>query len=175
MNLNEYEVDDAPTDGSDDDSDEIETDSASGENLDCAGNPGATDFSKALMNAAGRLRGQGIVIVISDLYDEPDNVMSGLRHLAFRGNDVIVFQLLDPAEIQFDFADSAQFVDMETKAEMHVIPDYLRQEYRKLLSGQVSEYEKECRKDRMDYALIDTSKSLDSALFSYLVRRQQLY
>ena len=48
MNLNEYEVDDAPTDGSDDDSDEIETDSASGENLDCAGNPGATDFSKAL-------------------------------------------------------------------------------------------------------------------------------
>jgi len=134
-----------------------------------------TDFSKALMNAAGRLRGQGIVIVISDLYDEPDNVMSGLRHLAFRGNDVIVFQLLDPAEIQFDFTDAAQFVDMETKAEMHVIPDYLRQEYRKLLSGQVAEFEKECRKDRMDYALIDTSKSLDSALFSYLVRRQQLY
>jgi uncharacterized protein (DUF58 family) len=134
-----------------------------------------TDFSKALMNAAGRLRGQGIVIVISDLYDEPDNVMNGLRHLAFRGNDVIVFQLLDPAEIQFDFTDAAQFVDMETKAEMHVIPDYLRQEYRKLLSGQVAEFEKECRKDRMDYELIDTSKSLDSALFSYLVRRQQLY
>jgi uncharacterized protein (DUF58 family) len=134
-----------------------------------------TDFSKALMNAAGRLRGQGIVIVISDLYDEPDNVMSGLRHLAFRGNDVIVFQLMDPAEIQFDFTAAAQFVDMETKAEMHVIPEYLRQEYRNLLSGQVSEYEKECRKDRMDYALIDTSKSLDSALFSYLVRRQQLY
>jgi uncharacterized protein (DUF58 family) len=134
-----------------------------------------TDFIKALVNASDRIRGRGIVIVISDLYDEPGKVMSGLRHLAFRGNDVIVFQLLDPAELQFDFSDAAQFVDMETQAEMHVIPDYLRQEYRKLLNGQITEYEKECRKDRMDFALIDTSKPLDKALFSYLVRRQQLY
>jgi uncharacterized protein (DUF58 family) len=134
-----------------------------------------TDFFRALVNASDRLRGRGIVIVISDLYDEPDKVMSGLRHLAFRGNDVIVFQLLDPAELQFDFSEAAQFVDMETQAEMHVIPDYLRQEYRKLLNGQITEYEKECRKDRMDFALIDTSKPLDKALFSYLVRRQQLY
>jgi uncharacterized protein (DUF58 family) len=134
-----------------------------------------TDFFKTLVNASGRLRGRGIVIVISDLYDEPDRVMSGLRHLAFRGNDVIVFQLLDPAELQFDFPDAAQFVDMETGAEMHVIPEYLRREYRELLNLQISEYEKECRKDRMDFAMIDTSKPLDRALFSYLVRRQQLY
>ncbi len=134
-----------------------------------------TDFFKALVNVSERLRGRGIVIVISDLYDEPDRVMSGLRHLAFRGNDVIVFQLLDPAELKFDFSSAAQFVDMETKAEMHVIPDYLRQEYRRLLGSQIAEYEKECRKDRMDFALIDTSRPLDKALFSYLVRRQQLY
>ena len=83
--------------------------------------------------------------------------MNGLRHLAFRGNDVIVFQILDPAELRFDFPDAAQFVDMETRAEMHVIPDYIRQEYRKVLADQIAEYEKECRKDRMDFALIDTS------------------
>ncbi len=138
--------------------------------------PGArTDFAKSLVKVSERLRRRGIVVVISDLYDEPENVMDGLRHLAFRGNDVIVFQVLDPAELQFDFPDAAQFVDMETQAEMHVIPDYVRGEYRKMLRGQIAEYEKECRKDRMDLSLINTSQPLDSALFSYLVRREQLY
>jgi uncharacterized protein (DUF58 family) len=134
-----------------------------------------TDFSKPLVQVAERLRRRGIVVVISDLYDEPAKVMNGLRHLALRGNDVIVFQILDPAELRFDFPNAAQFVDMETRAEMHVIPDYVRQEYRKLLRKQISENERECRKDRMDFSLIDTSQPLDSALFSYLVRREQLY
>ena len=134
-----------------------------------------TDFYKTLVNVSDRLRRRGIVVVISDLLDDPDKVMSGLRHLACRGNDVIVLQILDPAEIHFDFSDAARFVDMETRAEMYVIPDYLRQEYRKVLAGQISEYEKECRRDRMDFALIETSSPLDKALFNYLARREQLY
>jgi uncharacterized protein (DUF58 family) len=134
-----------------------------------------TDFVKSLVRVSERLRRRGLVVVISDLYDEPLNVMNGLRHLAFRGNDVIVFQILDPVELRFDFRDAAQFVDMETQAEMHVIPDFIRQEYRRVLQNQISEYEKECRKDRMDFCLIDTSQPLDRALFSYLVRREQLY
>ena len=134
-----------------------------------------TDFVKSLVKVSERLRRRGIVVVISDLYDEPDNVMDGLRHLAFRGNDVIVFQGLDPTELKFDFPDAAQFVDMETRAEMHVIPDYVRREYNKNLTGQIAEYRKECRKDRMDFSMIDTSQPLDGALFSYLVRREQLY
>jgi uncharacterized protein (DUF58 family) len=134
-----------------------------------------TDFVKALVNVSDRLRRRGIVVVISDLYDEPGNVMNGLRHLVFRGNDVIVFQILDPEELHFDFSDAAQFVDMETRAEMHVIPDFKRQEYRKILTRQIAEYEKECRKDRMDFSLMNTSQPLDKALFNYLVRREQLY
>jgi uncharacterized protein (DUF58 family) len=134
-----------------------------------------TDFYKTLVNVSDRLRRRGIVVVISDLLDDPGKVMSGLRHLACRGNDVIVLQILDPAEIHFDFSDAARFVDMETRAEMYVIPDYLRQEYRKVLAGQISEYEKECRRDRMDFALIETSSPLDKALFNYLARREQLY
>ncbi len=101
--------------------------------------------------------------------------MDGLRHLALHGNDVIVFQVLDPSELLFDFEESAQFVDMETRAEMHVVPDFLRQEYRKIMKGQVAFFEKECQKDRMDFALLETSQPLDHALFAYLLRRQQLY
>ncbi len=134
-----------------------------------------TDFVKSLVRISERIRRRGIIAVISDLYDEPGRVMDGLRHLAFRGNDVIVFQILDPAELHFEFQDAAQFVDMETRAEMHVIPEFVRQGYRKVLGDQITEYEKECRKDRMDFSLIDISQPLDSALFAYLVRREQLY
>ncbi len=134
-----------------------------------------TNFVKPLVSVSERLRRRGIVILISDLYDDPDRVMNGLRHLAYRGNDVIVFQVLDPSELNFDFSESAMFKDMETRAEMHVIPDYIRREYRKIIGDQVAYYEKECQKDRMDFALIKTSQPLDHALYTYLLRRQQLY
>jgi uncharacterized protein (DUF58 family) len=134
-----------------------------------------SNLMKPLGAVAERLRRRGIVILISDLYDDAERVMSGLRRLAFRGNDVIVFHVLDPAEIRFDFTKSAQFVDMETKDEMHVIPDFLRQEYRKIMQNQIEHFEKECQKDRVDYALINTSQPLDSALATYLLRREKLY
>jgi uncharacterized protein (DUF58 family) len=135
----------------------------------------ASSFLKPLISVAERLRRRGIVILISDLYDEPDRIMNGLRHLAFRGHDVIVFQLLDPMERSFEFSDSARFVDMETQAEMHIIPEFVRQEYCRIFKNQINEFEKECLKDRMDYSQIDTSQPLDHALFTYLLRRQQLY
>jgi len=134
-----------------------------------------TSFSQPLVQVAERLRRRGLVILISDLYDEPDKVITGLRHLAFRGNDMIVFHLLDPAELRFDFDKSAQFVDLETREEMHVIPDFLRREYLKLIREAIAAFEMECQKDRMDYMLIDTSQPLDQALFTYLARRSQLY
>ncbi len=134
-----------------------------------------TNFVKPLVSAAERVRRRGIVIVISDLYDEPERVMNGLRNLAYRGNDVIVFQVLDPSELEFGFSESARFVDMETQAEMHVIPDFIRQEYRRIIKDQIAYFERECQKDRMDFALVDTAQPLDHALFTYLLRRQQLY
>jgi uncharacterized protein (DUF58 family) len=136
---------------------------------------GKGEFVKPLVSTAERLRRRGIVVVISDLCDESTRVMEGLRHLAYRGNDVIVFQVMDPAELSFDFETSAQFVDMETRSEMHVIPEYVRQEYRRILQQQIAYFEKECQRDRMDYMLLDTSRPLDHALFTYLLRREQLY
>ena len=138
--------------------------------------PGSgSDLAKPLVGVAERTRRRGITIVISDFYDEPRRVMEGLRHLAYRGNDVIVFQVLDPMELSFDFEASAQFVDLETRAEMHVIPEFVRREYRKILKDQIAYFERECQRDRMDFELIDTSRPLDHALFTYLLRREQLY
>lgn len=134
-----------------------------------------SSFGEPLIRVAETLRRKGIVILVSDLHGEPAEVMDGIRHLTYRGNDVIVFQVVDPVELSFDFSDSARFVDLETRAQMHVIPDYIREEYRRIVSQQVSWYELECQKDRIDYMLIDTARPLDSALFTYLVRREQLY
>jgi uncharacterized protein (DUF58 family) len=134
-----------------------------------------TEFLKPLADVAERLRRRGIVVVVSDLYDEPTRVMDGLRRLSCRGNDVIVFHLLDPAELDFDFAGSAQFVDMETGAEMHVVPEILKPEYRRIVREQTTYYERECQKERIDYALLDTGAPLDHALFTYLLRRERLY
>jgi dienelactone hydrolase len=134
-----------------------------------------TEFLKPLADVAERLRRRGIVVVVSDLYDEPARVMDGLRRLSYRGNDVIVFHLLDPAELDFDFAGSAQFVDMETGAEMHVVPEILKAEYRRIVREQTAYYERECQKERIDYALLDTGAPLDHALFTYLLRRERLY
>lgn len=134
-----------------------------------------TSFRKPLESVGDRLRRRGMVIVISDLYDDAEPVMAGLRNLAYRGNDVIVFHILDPVELDLDLEKSAQFVDMETRQEMHVIPEYLRQEYRRIVRDQVAFYERECLKDRIDYTLIDTSQPLDGALATYLLRRERLY
>jgi len=134
-----------------------------------------TEFLKPLADVAERLRRRGIVILVSDLYDDAARVMEGLRRLSYRGNDVIVFHLLDPAELDFDFAGSARFVDMETHAEMHVVPEFLKPEYTRIVREQISYYERECQKDRIDYALLDTGSPLDLALFTYLLRRERLY
>ncbi len=134
-----------------------------------------TEFLKPLADIAERLRRRGIIVVVSDLYDETSRVMDGLRRLSYRGNDVIVFHLLDPAELDFDFAGSARFVDMETRAEMHVVPEILKPEYRRIVREQIAYYERECQKERIDYALLDTGTPLDRALFTYLLRRERLY
>jgi len=134
-----------------------------------------TEFGKPLMKVADRLRKRCIIVVISDLYSDADQVMTGLRNLAFRGNDVVVFQVLDRSELEFGFSDSAQFVDLETRDEMHVVPDYVRKEYLKILREQIHYFERECQKDRIDYSMLDISQPLDHALFAYLLRREQLY
>jgi uncharacterized protein (DUF58 family) len=134
-----------------------------------------TEFLKPLADVADRLRRRGIVILVSDLYDDSSRIMEGLRRLSYSGNDVIVFHLVDPAELDFNFAGSARLVDMETRDEMHVVPELLKPEYTRIFRDQISRYESECQKDRIDYALLDTASPLDHALFAYLLRRERLY
>ncbi len=119
-------------------------------------------------------RRRSIVAVISDFYEEPAAIVEAISFLRGRGNDVMVFHLLDPTELEFPFADSTNFIDLETGEKMPVIPEYLRAQYKEVVAAHVAALGKALRDSRVDYALFDTSKPLDSALFAYLSIRERL-
>jgi uncharacterized protein (DUF58 family) len=130
-----------------------------------------TEFRKPLRFLAEYLTRRGVIILISDLYDEPDNIIAGLKALKAKGNDIIVFHIMDNFELTFPFADMAQFEDMETRKKLHVIPEYLRTQYLSILKDHMDRINKELAGTRIDYCLMDTSKPLDVGLFSYLGAR----
>lgn len=130
-----------------------------------------TEFRKPLRFLAEYLTRRGLIVLISDLYDEPQNIIAGLKQLKSKGNDIIVFHIMDNFELTFPFEDMAQFEDMETKRKLHVIPEYLRTQYLSILEDHMKEIKKELSGSRIDYVLMDTSKPLDTGLFSYLAAR----
>lgn len=137
-----------------------------------AGRPGA--LGAPLASAAGLLSRRGIVVVVSDLYEEPDAVAAAVRQLRRRGSDVIVMHLLDPAEITFPFEDAASFEDLESEERVPVVPTQFAAEYRGMVEAHVASLRRLLGRDGVDYTLLDTSKPLDHALFTYLASRQRL-
>jgi uncharacterized protein (DUF58 family) len=119
-------------------------------------------------------RRRSIIAVISDLYEEPDAIITAIGQLYGRGNDIVVFHLLDHHEIEFPFSDASNFIDLETGEKMPVIPDYLRKQYRELVLQHTNTLARRTREQRVDYAMFDTSKPLDKALFAYLSARERL-
>jgi len=132
-----------------------------------------TGFRKPLRFLAEYLTRRGLIVLISDLYDEPDNIIAGLKALRAKGNDIIVFHIMDNFELTFPFEDMAQFEDMETKRKLHVIPEYLRKQYLMILNEHMERIRKELSGTRIDYCLMDTSKPLDMGLFTYLAARSK--
>lgn len=136
-----------------------------------AGRPGA--LRPSLLTAAERLVRRGVVIVVSDFYEEPDRVIDALRLLRGRGHDLIVFHVLDPAELELPFEDPTSFEDMETGERLPVVPKRLRDGYRDLVRAHVDELATRLGGERTDYTMLDVSQPLDHALFRYLTIREQ--
>ncbi len=133
----------------------------------------ASTLEAPLAKLTESLRRRSIVLLISDLYEEPEAVLSALANIRGRGNDMMVFHLLDRMELEFPFADATNFVDIETGEKMPVIPEYLRTQYREVVAQHTATLDRRMREQRVDYALFDTSKPLDNALFTYLLARER--
>ena len=132
-----------------------------------------TDFTGSLRKTMQFLRRRGIVILISDFYEAPEAVMKSVRGLQFGGNDLILFHILDPGELELRADAPVQLEDMETAERLEVVPEYMAQQYQKLLQEHIQTLQHECRSSRIDYTMLDTSKPLDHALFTFLSARER--
>lgn len=134
----------------------------------------STRISSVLHDMAGQIKRKGIVILISDLFDDENQILDGIQHLRFGGNEVIVFHVMDPYELEFPFEESSGFEDLETGEQIPVIPGKLRDDYLAMVQAHLAALEKKFTDNRIDYTLLDTSKPLDEALFRYLLSREKL-
>jgi uncharacterized protein (DUF58 family) len=130
-----------------------------------------SDVGRPLHQLAEALLKRSLVVLISDLLDDPAPVIKGLRHLKFRGTDVVVFQVLDPNELTFPFRGASRFKDLENADEVTADPESVRTAYLRELASLTLRYDRELRGSGIDYVQLDTSQSLDFALLTYLAAR----
>jgi len=128
---------------------------------------------KPLLKAIESLRRKGILVLISDFYEDTEQVVEAVRLLQSPGHDVIVFHLLDPHELEFPFEGPSNFQDMETGEELPLVPSKLRDGYKELLGAHTAELQDRFTAGQVDYAVLDTSKPLDHALFHLLLHREK--
>jgi uncharacterized protein (DUF58 family) len=132
-----------------------------------------TDFAKPLHHFQELLHRRGIAIVISDFYEDPETIVRTIEPLRFRGNEVVLFHILDPDEIRPVLKGSAVLVDLETDQKIEVVPEYARTKYRARIDAHIEQLRSRTRGAGMDYELLVTDRPLDSALRSYLALRKE--
>jgi len=118
-------------------------------------------------------KGRGLVAVISDFYCEPEALLAGVRPLAYQGQDVVLFQLLDPEELKPELRESALLEDMESGDAIEVSPSFMRARYREKIDAHISDLKRQATGAGADHVLVDITHPLDEALRSYLLFRQR--
>jgi uncharacterized protein (DUF58 family) len=117
---------------------------------------------------------KGLVVLISDLYEPPSQVINAIKPLRARGHELIVFQILDPHELDFPFEDPSLFEDLESGTRLPILPGAQRERYRAAMKQHMDDLAKLFRDHRVDYAVYNTGQPLDYALFNFLSARERL-
>ena len=131
-----------------------------------------TDFAKPFFHFMQYLKRRGIVVVLSDFYEDPDVIVKAVAPLRFRGNEVVLFHMLDPQELQPDFREPLVLLDMENQDSLEVTPEYARTEYREKIQRHIENLGSKARGAGLDYFLMDTGRPLDAGLREYMTIRQ---
>jgi uncharacterized protein (DUF58 family) len=132
---------------------------------------GKTDLERSLKQLAAMLRTKSLIMIFSDLLLEEEPVFRALRQLRHGGHDVILFHVLDEAEVTFPFHDLHEFIDPESQERIEVNADQMRADYRQSIADFRDRYRKECFQTGVDYVPLDTSMRFDRALIGYLQTR----
>ncbi len=140
-----------------------------------AATPGSGTRSRATFHSlTERIKRRGLIIIISDLLDNPRDIVDSIRHFRHRKHEVIVFRLLDPTEKDFSFRHPVRFRDMETGEEVYTHPHVIREAYLGDLKDQDALYSRVCRENAADYLSLDTGTPFDHALLTFLAKRAHL-
>ncbi len=133
-----------------------------------------TETASALHQMAERIQRRGLIILLSDLLDEPEKIIAGLKHFRHKKHEVIVFQILDPLELTFEFENDAVFKDMESGEEMNTQPWHIRSDYQAAVKAFTDHYKTLCRQHQIEYVLLNTKDTYDRALAEYLLKRKNV-
>ena len=133
-----------------------------------------TEIAPILHQLAKSIVKRGLIILISDLFDDPDQVLMGLRHFRHKRHEVIVFHILDPQELEFDFSSRTRFRDLETGEMITTEPWHIQKAYNQQMRQFIETYRTRCRQQNIDYVQITTDKPLDLALSEYLLKRHRV-
>ena len=132
-----------------------------------------TDFAKPFFHFLSTLRNRrGMAVVVSDFYEDPELIIKTIEPLRFRGNDVVLFHILDPQEVRPKFDGPVLLIDSETGAELETSPEYAAQEYRGKIDAHVAALRQKAQSAGLTYHLHTTDTPLDSALREFLMVRQ---
>lgn len=135
---------------------------------------GKTGISGTLHHLAEFVKRRGLIVLISDLYDDPEAVLRGLKHFRHQKHEVIVFHLCDPAELKFPFEQLSDFRDLETGEKLLVHPLAYREAYLAELKGFLDLYRRECSGHLIDYQVVETGTPFETYLGQYLRKRAGL-
>ena len=133
-----------------------------------------THIAPILHKTAEVIKKRGLIILISDLFDTPEEVLSGLQHFRYKGHEVVVFHILDSQELKLDFSQRTRFRDMESGEKMITEPWHIQEDYQSSIEAFCNLYKIQCRKNNIDYVRITTNMSLDLALSEYLLKRKRV-
>ena len=134
-----------------------------------------TSMGSSLEHLAERVKRRGLILLMSDLLDDPASVMRGLKHFRHRQHEVVVFHILDPYEISFPFRNESGFVDLETGEEITTQPWEIAEQYRAKFEAWSRAYERACMENRIEYVRLSTETPYDVALLRYLEKRKRFY
>lgn len=135
---------------------------------------GETKIYSSLSDLGNHIRRRGLIILISDLFEEPTEVVRTLKYFRYKKNEVIVFHLLDQLEKKLPEGDAYLFENLENKEKISAEPELIREEYSRLMNNFIDNYQLNFRKSDIDYSLFTTDTPLDYALGSYLAKRAKL-
>jgi len=131
-------------------------------------------FAEPMKKLAEHYGRKGMLVLVSDFYEDPQAIVEAVAPLRFRGHDMIVFHVLDPAELDFGYDQASAFEDLESGEQIPVVPQAFAEQYRALIREHSEALRTKFSELRVDYALLNTSTPLDHALFTYLSVREQL-